>query len=114
MFDWLQSAEAHPYLEHAPLIAFLIWIGFVGACVGSFLNVVYHRVPRGEDIVVRGSHCPVCDHPIRWRHNLPIFGWLMLRGRCYDCGAPIPIRYWLFELFFGALFALAGWWFWPG
>ncbi|TWT85382.1 Leader peptidase PppA [Posidoniimonas polymericola] len=112
MWDWLNTTEVPTWLEAAPLVALELWLFAVGGCIGSFLNVVYHRVPRGEDIVVRGSHCPVCDHPIRWRHNLPVIGWLVLRGKCYDCKAPIPIRYWLFELFFGALFAIVGWWVW--
>lgn len=106
MGEWFPTNGVSPWLEEAPRVAFLIWLGYVGACVGSFLNVVYTRVPRGEDIVFRGSHCPACGHPIRWRHNLPIFGWLILRGRCYDCGAPIPVRYWLFEVFFAVLFVL--------
>lgn len=113
MWDWLYTADVPPWLENAPQVAFLVWLAYVGACIGSFANVVYHRLPRGEDIVFRGSHCPVCQHPIRWYHNLPIFGWLMLRGRCYDCGARIPIRYWLFEVGFAIAFALVGWWFWP-
>ncbi|TWT32468.1 Leader peptidase PppA [Posidoniimonas corsicana] len=112
MWDWLNTTEVPTWLEVAPVVALVLWFFAVGACVGSFLNVVYTRAPRGEDVVVKGSHCPVCNHPIRWRHNLPVIGWLVLRGKCYDCKAPIPIRYWLFELVFGTLFALVGWWIW--
>lgn len=113
MWDWLNPTEVPPWLEIAPQVAAILWFGAVGGCIGSFLNVVYHRVPRGEGIVVRGSHCPACGHKIRWRHNLPIFGWLVLRGKCYDCRAPIPIRYWLFEVVFAVLFMAVAWWFWP-
>ena len=91
--------------------AFVIWFAYVGGCIGSFLNVVYHRLPRGEDIVFQSSRCPMCEAPIRTRHNLPIVGWLMLRGRCYDCQAPIPIRYWLYEVVFAVVFGVCGWWF---
>ena len=110
MSDWI--ANHAPWLaEQAPSAAFLIWFAYVGGCIGSFLNVVYYRLPRGEDIVYRGSRCPACETPIRFRHNLPIVGWLLLRGRCYDCQAAIALRYWLFEVFFAALFAIVGWFF---
>ncbi|GIX01304.1 MAG: hypothetical protein KatS3mg112_0241 [Thermogutta sp.] len=74
-----------------------IWWFVIGAVVGSFLNVVIHRLPRGESLVWPGSHCPHCGHPIRWFDNLPILSWLILRGRCRDCGAPISVRYPLVE-----------------
>jgi len=64
-----------------------------GAALGSFLNVVIHRVPRGESIVSPGSHCPRCDRAIRWYDNVPIASWLLLRARCRDCGAAISPRY---------------------
>jgi len=74
-----------------------IWWFVIGAVVGSFLNVVIHRLPRGESLVWPGSHCPHCGHPIRWFDNLPILSWLILRGRCRDCGSPISLRYPLVE-----------------
>lgn len=68
--------------------------GFVGGgLVGSFLNVVAHRVPRGETVVFGRSRCPACGALIRARHNLPVVGWLLLRGRCHDCGTAIPAHY---------------------
>lgn len=77
----------------------------LGLVVGSFLNVVIHRVPRGESVVRPGSRCPACGKEIRARHNVPVFGWLVLRGRCADCGVRIGVRYPLVELATSALFA---------
>ena len=71
----------------------LIWLTVLGGCVGSFLNVVVYRLPRGQSLVHPGSRCPGCGHAIRWWHNLPVVGWLLLRGRCYDCGERINVRY---------------------
>jgi leader peptidase (prepilin peptidase)/N-methyltransferase len=65
----------------------------LGALIGSFLNVVIHRVPLGESLVSPGSHCPSCGAAVRTRDNIPILSWLLLRGRCRDCGAPISPRY---------------------
>lgn len=79
--------------------------GLLGLIVGSFLNVVIHRVPRGESLVRPGSHCPHCDHPVRPRHNIPLVSWLALRGRCADCAHPISVRYPLVELLTGVVFA---------
>jgi leader peptidase (prepilin peptidase) / N-methyltransferase len=76
----------------------LVPVGLVGLVVGSFLNVVIWRVPRGESIVRPPSHCPACDHAVRPRDNVPVLSWLLLRGRCRDCGAGISIRYPLVEL----------------
>lgn len=65
----------------------------IGGNLGSFLNVVVHRLPRGESVVVGGSRCPRCAAPIRWHDNVPVVGWLLLGGRCRDCRAPISPRY---------------------
>ena len=81
----------------------------LGLMIGSFLNVVVHRVPRGESVVSPPSACPRCGNAIRARHNVPVLGWLVLRGKCYDCGSAISARYPLVELGTGALFLLAGW-----
>jgi len=69
-----------------------------GAVVGSFLNVVIHRLPAGESVVFPGSRCPRCGAPIRARDNVPVLGWIALRGRCRDCREPIDPRYPLVEL----------------
>jgi leader peptidase (prepilin peptidase)/N-methyltransferase len=90
--------------------AFVICLSaVVGLLVGSFLNVVVWRVPRGESVVRPPSHCPSCDHPIRQRDNVPILSWLLLRGRCRDCGHPISKRYPLVELATTVLFAVMAW-----
>lgn len=78
--------------------ALLLLTGLLGLAVGSFLNVVIYRVPRGESLVAPPSHCPSCARPIRARHNIPVVGWLVLRGRCADCQARISPRYPLVEL----------------
>ena len=84
---------------------FAVFAGVLGALVGSFLNVVIHRLPRGESIVHPGSRCPECGRAIRPWHNVPVLAWLWLRGRCRDCGAPIPVRYPLVEAGTALLFA---------
>ena len=82
----------------------LCTVGLLGLAVGSFLNVVIYRVPRGESPVRPASHCPACGNEVRNRHNIPVFGWLLLRGRCADCAAPISARYPLVEAGTAALF----------
>ncbi len=79
-----------------PLI--LIYAVCIGAVVGSFLNVVIYRVPRRESIARPRSHCPACGHSIRWYDNIPVLSWLILRGRCRDCGSRISVRYPVVEL----------------
>ncbi|NMC18857.1 MAG: prepilin peptidase, partial [Thermogutta sp.] len=74
-------------------VLILAWFFVTGSVLGSFLNVVIYRVPRGLSLVHPPSRCPVCLHPIRWYDNIPIFGWFLLRGRCRDCGARIAKRY---------------------
>ncbi|MCH8922914.1 MAG: prepilin peptidase [Planctomycetes bacterium] len=87
----------------------VLWCGLVGGIFGSFMNVVVYRWPRGMSIVKPGSHCPSCGNDIRWFHNVPVLGWLMLRGRCFDCGVRISPRYPLVEALVMAIFAvLAG------
>ena len=84
----------------------IVVIAFVvGAAIGSFLNVVISRVPKGESVVHPGSHCPECEAPVAPRDNIPIVSWLMLRGRCRSCGWKIPVRYLLVELATGLVFA---------
>lgn len=89
---------------------FVFMAAVLGAIIGSFLNVVAWRVPRDESINFPASHCPNCNHPIRPWHNVPVLGWLVLRGRCYDCRAPISAQYPLIELTTAVLFALVTRW----
>ena len=80
--------------------------GLFGLVVGSFLNVLVHRLPRGESVAWPGSHCPACGGPIRALDNIPVVSWLILRGKCRVCRAAINPRYPLIELANGALWAL--------
>lgn len=77
----------------------------VGMAIGSFLNVVIYRVPRGRSLVRPASACPACDTPLGWRDNAPVISFLLLKGRCRYCGVRISRRYPLVELATGALFA---------
>jgi leader peptidase (prepilin peptidase)/N-methyltransferase len=77
--------------------------GVLGAIVGSFLNVVTYRLPRRESLVTPASHCPNCDTPVKPYDNIPILSWLLLRGRCRSCSAPISPRYPLVEALTAAL-----------
>lgn len=111
------------------------WVlALLGLCVGSFLNVVIHRLPlmlernwRKDSLetlglpsdadtdaapltlAAPGSRCPACGHAIRWYENIPVLGWLMLKGRCSACKTPISWRYPLIEVATGLLFAALGW-----
>ena len=78
----------------------------MGLCIGSFLNVVAWRLPRGESVVWPGSHCPRCNHDLPWFHNIPLLSWLALRGRCGFCAAPISGRYPAVELLNAGLWVL--------
>jgi prepilin signal peptidase PulO-like enzyme (type II secretory pathway) len=85
------------------------YAAFLGGAIGSFLNVVAYRLPLGLNLSRPGSRCPSCKHPIRWYHNVPVLGWLVLRGRCYDCGAAISWRYPLVELLVALASGLVCW-----
>src|SRR5436190_10380963 len=80
-----------------------------GLITGSFANVCIYRLPRGESIVHPNSRCPHCGKPIRLRHNIPILSYLMLKGRCMDCGNRISPRYFFVELAMALLFLAAAW-----
>lgn len=100
MFDSLMASPMDVLLA---VYAFLL-----GACLGSFGNVVIYRLPLGKSVVRPGSTCGSCHQPIKFRHNIPILGWFLLRGRCANCGAKYSIRYAMVELLMALLF-LAAW-----
>lgn len=81
----------------------------LGLAIGSFLNVVVHRVPAGLSVMSPPSACPGCAHEVRPRDNVPVLSWLWLRGRCRDCAMRIPARYPLVEAGTGAAFAFTAW-----
>lgn len=81
-----------------------ILIFIFGIMIGSFLNVVIYRIPKGESIVFPASKCQSCQTPLRWYHNIPIFSWLALGGKCGFCKAPIAKQYPMVELLTGILF----------
>ena len=91
-----------------------VWIGYLftflfGAVVGSFLNVVIHRVPREESIVFPNSACPKCGKAIKGYDNIPILSWLILGGKCRNCKEPISVRYPAVELLTALLWVLCFW-----
>lgn len=100
--DW--NDQLSPTLQKKTVqLLVTLWIGFLGACFGSFLNVVIYRVPLGRTISGH-SGCPRCGHVIRPQHNIPLIGWLFLQGRCHDCHLPIAVRYPIIEAFIASLF----------
>lgn len=85
----------------------LIYVFLLGACLGSFGNVVIYRLPLGKSVVRPGSACGSCQKPIKFYHNIPVLSWFLLRGRCANCKATYSIRYAMVELLTGCLFAAA-------
>lgn len=77
-----------------------------GMVIGSFLNVLIYRLPRGESVVFPASHCPSCGVPVRYRDNIPVLGYVVLRGRCRACGEPISVQYPLVEITTGVMAAI--------
>jgi leader peptidase (prepilin peptidase)/N-methyltransferase len=93
--------------DHLGLVSLVVFGTFVfalGAMIGSFLNVVVHRLPRGRSPAKGRSHCPACGSRILARDNIPVLSWLLLRGRCRACRAPISCRYPLVEAGCGLMF----------
>jgi leader peptidase (prepilin peptidase) / N-methyltransferase len=84
----------------------VFWMFAMGAAVGSFLNVVVYRLPLGLSLIYPPSHCPKCGKGIPWYDNVPIFGWIILRGRCRQCHNPISARYPTIEAVTATMFAL--------
>ncbi len=86
-------------------MVFVVFALFFGAIIGSFLNVVAYRLPRGESLVKPRSRCPACGHEIAWYDNIPVFSWLALQGRCRQCSTGISARYIIVEAVTAFLFA---------
>jgi leader peptidase (prepilin peptidase)/N-methyltransferase len=86
-----------------PLVAYPLFAFVFGMVVGSFLNVCICRIPKNESIVSPPSHCPGCSYQIRWYDNIPLVSYLLLKGKCRGCGAPISLQYPLVELLNGVL-----------
>ena len=82
----------------------VVWIFMVGACVGSLINVLVYRLPKGLPVIVPSSRCPKCDTKLTFKENIPILGWLILRGKCKFCKQPISPEYPIVETFVALLF----------
>ena len=83
-----------------------IMVFLFGITIGSFLNVCIYRLPAGESLTKKNSHCMTCGTPIKWYDLVPVFSWLFLRGKCRACGSKISGRYILVESLTGIMFAL--------
>jgi len=96
-----------------PPVVLWVYMGFVGVCMGSFANVVGYRLPRGESLVKPPSHSPACGHKLSPLDLVPVFGWVLLGGKCRYCKGKISVRYPLVEFLCGGLFVsmavYAGW-----
>jgi len=96
----------HDLVIILPRVATLLFVFAFGACVGSLINVLAYRLPRGIGVVTPPSRCPACSTKLRWKDNIPIFGWLFLRGKCRYCKVSISPEYPLVELFVASLFGI--------
>jgi len=86
---------------------FIVGTVFIfGMMIGSFLNVVIYRIPKGESIAFPASHCQNCHTPLKWYHNIPLFSWLFLRGKCAFCKIAISKQYPIIEVITGLIFAM--------
>lgn len=112
LYSLRASAGSATPITVLTLFSYLI-VFALGAAVGSFLNVVVYRVPSGRSLLSPPSRCPICLTTLRPWDNIPIVGWLLLRGQCRYCHAPISWRYPAIELLtallYGVIFALYGW-----
>lgn len=87
-------------------VFFYLVVLLLGLIVGSFLNVCIFRIPEGKSILWPNSHCPQCGNSLRWYHNIPVFSYAVLKGRCAFCAGKIPLRYPMVEILTGILFVL--------
>jgi leader peptidase (prepilin peptidase)/N-methyltransferase len=84
----------------------ILLIIIYGLIIGSFLNVLIYRIPRGESIAWPGSHCPACSHPLKWHDNIPLISYLLLKGKCRYCRSKISIQYPMVESLNALLYML--------
>lgn len=91
-------------LQNTLIFASIVFI--FGVMIGSFLNVVIYRIPKGESVVLPASKCQHCGHTLKWWHNIPLFSWVLLQGKCYFCHTKIALQYPIVELLTGMLFLL--------
>ena len=86
----------------------LIMLTLLGACVGSFCNVLIYRIPKGEEFVKTSSHCMSCGHTLRWFELIPVVSWLIQGGKCRSCGTKLSVQYPLVEAANGSLWLFSG------
>ncbi len=96
-------------LDLVVIVLSMLMVFSLGSAIGSFLNVVVYRLPAGESLIHPPSRCPHCQHQLAAKDNIPVLGWLLLRGKCRYCRAAIALRYPLVEAFTGFLFLVVFW-----
>lgn len=99
-------------VEEYLMLCTYILAGILGLCVGSFLNVVIYRLPRGMNLAKPDSHCTTCDYVLKWYDNIPVISYIILGGKCRKCKQPISIRYTAVEILNALLWILCVYLFW--
>lgn len=106
----VQHSIQSSWSRNMPLVtmqcAITVWVFILGSCFGSFLNVVIYRLPAGMSLGKPKSRCPKCETQLAVKDNVPVFGWLLLRGKCRYCSLPIPMRYPSIEAICGGILLL--------
>jgi leader peptidase (prepilin peptidase)/N-methyltransferase len=92
-----------------PPALYIVAAALFGLCIGSFLNVAIYRLPLGQSLATPPSRCRTCGYSLRWFDNIPVLSWVLLRGRCRQCGTRVSWQYPVVELVTGALFVLVVW-----
>ena len=90
------------------LTLYTILTFFMGASIGSFINVCFCRIPQNISVIAPRSYCPKCNTPIPWYRNIPVFSYIQLKGKCHTCKTHIPFKYVIFEICFGTIGAVTG------